>query len=367
MKKTAIVSTTIRVPMMLEGYCQNANRYRHENIKIFVMGDKKTPPEARQLCDSLSSIYNIPIQYMSAEEQDQALKDFPRLKEVVPYNSACRKLLGMLIAYLEDYENLITVDDDNFVTDHDFFSYHNIVGQEVDLPLVESPSGWFNACEYLIEENNIPFYYRGIPWSQRKAEKNPVTWHKAKLKVVANSGLWLDDPDVDAISRLFWPIRTIGMRSEVEPNFGLYPGTWCPFNNQNTAMAREILPAYFTPHNALRYSDIWPAFVVCRIAGHLNHVISYGFPLVSQVRNPHNYWQDIDDEKIGAQASEPLVELLRSAELTGKNYHDCLGELIEYLNSRKAVIKKCPSDQRDMLLDFIKTLEVWHEVFDSIL
>lgn len=366
MKKTALVSTTIRVPKMLEEYCRNANLHHHENIKMFVIGDKKTPSEARQFCDQLTSTYRIPVQYLGIEKQEQILKNFPKLLKVIPYNSACRKLLGMLIAYLEGFANLITVDDDNFVTDHDFFSYHDIVGAEVELPLVESPSGWFNACEYLIEENNIPFYYRGFPWSQRKVEKDSVTWHRAKLKVVVNSGFWLGDPDIDATSRLFWPIRVTGMRPEVEPNFGLYPGTWCPFNNQSTAMAREILPAYFTPHNAKRFGDIWPAYVVCRIAQHLNHVISYGFPFVRQIRNPHNYWQDIDDEKVGAQATEPLVDLLRSAKLTGNNYHDCLGELIAHLNAQRAVVKRCPTDQGEMLIDFIRNLEVWHEVFDSI-
>ncbi len=366
MKKTALVTTSIRVPMMLEGYCRNANLYHHKDIKMFMVGDKKTPDEAHAFCDRLSSTYQLSVQYLGIEEQEQRLKDYPQLSKIIPYNSACRKLLGMLIAYLEGFENIITVDDDNFVTDHDFFSCHDIVGSELELSLVESPSGWFNTCQYLIEEHNIPFYYRGIPWSQRKAEKDSVTWHRARLRVVANSGFWLDDPDIDAVSRLFWPIRTTGMRPEVEPTFGLYPGTWCPFNNQNTAMSREILPAYFTPHNAKRFSDIWPAYVVCRIAEHLNHVISYGHPFVRQIRNPHNYWQDVDDEKIGAQATEPLVDLLRSAKLEGNNYHDCLGELITHLNAQMAVIEKCPSDQRDMLIDFIKNLEVWHEVFDAI-
>ena len=80
-----------------------------------MIGDKKTPPEARQFCERLTSIYRIPIQYMEIEEQEQVLEDYPKLKQIVPHNSACRKILGMLIAYLEGFENLITVDDDNFV------------------------------------------------------------------------------------------------------------------------------------------------------------------------------------------------------------------------------------------------------------
>lgn len=366
-KKTAIVSTTIRVPKMLKEYCQNAKVLNYGNIEIFIIGDKKTPSEARQFCEKLTSSYNIPVHYLGIEEQEEILKDYPKLKQIVPYNSACRKILGLLIAYLGGFENLITVDDDNFLADNDFFGYHDIAGSDLELTLIKSPSGWFNACEYLIEENNMPFYYRGFPWSKRKTEKELITILKEKVHVVVNSGFWLGDPDVDAVSRLFWPIRVKGMRAEVGPNFGLCPGTWCPFNNQNTAMAREILPAYFTPHNAQRFSDLWPAYVVNCIASHLNHVISYGRPFVHQIRNPHNYWQDVDEEKVGAQATEPLIALLRSVKLVGKNYHDCLGELIAHLNSNKDVIEKLPDEQREMLLDFVRCLEIWHEIFDSII
>lgn len=365
MRTTVVVLTTIRVPEALEGYCYNANFYR-QHIKMLVVGDKKTPQQARAFCHQLSSTYPILVQYLGIEEQEQALKAYPKLLEIVPYNSACRKLLGMLIAYLQGFDNIITIDDDNFATSHNFVGCHSIVGTEVELSLVESPSGWFNTCEYLIEEHNLPFYYRGFPWSQRRVEKSLVTLYHSKARVVVNSGFWLGDPDIDAIAWLSWPIRVIGMHSEVEPNFGLYPGTWCPFNNQNTVMAREVLPAYFTPHNAGRFSDVWPAYIVCRIAQHLGHIISYGFPFACSVRNPHNYWQDLDQEKVGAQATEPLIGLLRSVTLTKNSYHDCLGELIDHLNTQIDVIKRCPSNQQDMLMDFIRSLEVWHEVFNSV-
>jgi hypothetical protein len=367
MKKTAIVSTSIRVPKMLEDYCKNAVKFQHKDVEMFMIGDKKTPSEARQFCENLTSVYNIPVHYLGIEEQEEALKDYPMLKEIVPYNSACRKILGMLIAYLQGFENLITVDDDNFVTDSNFFKYHDIAGSDADLSLIKSSSGWFNACEYLIEESSIPFYYRGIPWSQRRKEKAAIEIQNKTVHVVVNSGFWLDDPDIDASSRLFWPICVTGMKEDLGKNFGLLPGTWCPFNNQNTAMAREILPAYFTPHNAKRFSDLWPAYVVSCIASHLNHVVSYGFPLVSQMRNPHNYWQDIDDEKVGAQATEPLIAILRSVKFTGNNYHDCLGELIAHLNDNRDIMEKLPTDQKEMLYDFLKCLEVWHEVFSLIL
>lgn len=366
MKKTAVITTTINMPLMLEHCCKNASFYNHKNLEFFIIGDKKTPIGVPKYCKELSSKYSYSVNYLGIDDQEEALKKYPKLLSIFPYNDANRKHLGVIIAYLKGFDVLIMLDDDNYTTNHDFFGHHNIVGTEKEMPLIESPSGWFNASEFLIEENNMPFYYRGFPWSQRKIQKELITMHHSKAKVVVNSGFWLDDPDVDATTRLYWPIRATGMKKEVAPNFGLFPGTWCPFNNQNTAIARDILPAYFTPPTAQRFCDLFPAFVVCRIAEHLKHVISYGYPFVRQHRNPHNLWDDMEKEIIGAQATETLIELLRSVTLTGSNYHDCLGELITHFEVKKEVIKNYPKRQKEMLFSFIEGLKIYHETFDSI-
>lgn len=366
MKKTAVVTTTINMPVMLESICKNATFYNHKNIEVFVIGDKKTPADAPKYCEKLTSKYSYPIHYLSLRDQEKELKDYPKLLNIFPYNNADRKLLGMVMAYLQGFDIMITLDDDNYATNHDFFGYHGITGTEQKLPLVESPSGWFNACEYLIEENNMPVYHRGLPWSKRSIQKDLVTIHRAKAKVAVNAGFWMGDPDIDAVSRLYWPIRVTGMDPKMEPTFGLFPDTWCPFNNQNTAMAREILPAYLTPPNAKRYSDLWPAYVICKIAGHLKHIMAYGYPFARHSRNPHNLWKDVEKEMVGAQAAEPFIEILRSAELTSNNYHDCLGELNDHFEKEKELVKKLPKNQCEMLMDFISNLKIYHEVFDSI-
>ena len=366
MKKTAVVTTTIRVPEMLDATCKNAQKNKHENIEFFVIGDKKTPENVSEYCEKLSSKYNYPVHYLDIDDQEETLGDYPELLGLVPYNDACRKIFGMVIAYMQGFETLIMLDDDNHPTDHDFFKYHGIVGTEQNIPLVESETGWFNACDYLIEENNMPFYYRGFPWSQRKIVKSKISIKKADAKIAVTSGFWLDDPDVDATTRLYWPVNAVGMKKEMEPNFGLAPGTWCPFNNQNTGMARDVLPGYFTPYAALRFSDLFPAFVICRLAEHMGHVISYGYPFVRQLRNPHNLWDDVKLEITGAQATEALIELLRSAKLKEKNYHGCLGELNKHFDKNQKIVENLPKDQCDMLSRFFKDLEIYHEVFKSI-
>jgi len=116
----------------------------------------------------------------------------------------------------------------------------------------------------------------------------------------------------------------------------------------------------------MRFSDLFPAYVICKIASHLNHIIAYGYPFADHPRNPHNLWKDMEKEMIGAQACEPFIEMLRSAELKSKNYHDCLGELNNHFETKKNIVKKLPKDQSDMLMDFINNLKTYHAVFDSI-
>jgi len=365
MKKTALVTTTIRIPEMLKGFWDNANLYQHDNIEAIVIGDKKTPCKASEFCASLPH-----TRFLTIEAQEKALKDYPELLKTIPYNCGDRKLLGMLIAYLGGFDTIIAIDDDNFVTTQDYFRFHKMVGEWEILPVVENDSGWFNAIHFAIEEGEYIPYHRGFPHSKRKTSNYTV--RQAGAKVVVNEGFWQGDPDIDATTRLCFtlfeaPLNDIKPCLKFVPHFGLQPGTWCTFNNQNTAFAREVIPAYFTPPCAKRYSDLWPAMVVCCIAGHLNHIISYGYPIVEHRRNEHSLWKDVQDEKVGARATEPLIEMLRSAKFTGDNYHTCLGELLEHLETQSDIIGQLPDDQGDMLFGFISGMQVWHRVFSGMI
>jgi hypothetical protein len=60
--------------------------------------------------------------------------------------------------------------------------------------------------------------------------------------VVVNAGLWLGDPDVDAVTRICNDINA--EQYTREQSFALARGTWCPFNSQNTALWRGVIPAY---------------------------------------------------------------------------------------------------------------------------
>ena len=150
--KTTIVTTTIYVPRALEKYGQNAKFHGHSHLDFVVVGDKKTPAETRTFCEGLGRSY-YPCEYLSVEDQQAYLERFPRLWQHLPFNSIQRRNIGLLKAWEGGADVIITVDDDNWMLNHDFVRLHAIVGTSPELPAYETSSGWFNVCSMLEEAN----------------------------------------------------------------------------------------------------------------------------------------------------------------------------------------------------------------------
>ena len=155
-------------------------------------------------------------------------------------------------------------------------------------------------------------------------------------KVVVNAGLWLDAPDIDAIA---WLNHGEVKVSEFNPaifgeRFALASGTWSPFNSQNTMIKRKAIPAYFLNPAQKRYDDIWASYIVTKIAEHLGDMITFGEPVVTQVRNPHNYMNDLRNEMDGMERTPALIKELRAIKLTGSTYEDCTCEVMDELSAK---------------------------------
>lgn len=367
--KTAIVTTTIYVPQAIEKYARNARFYGHDPEDVFfvVTGDKKTPAETAEFCASVSR-GGFRCHYLGVQDQEAYLAErFPELWNHLPFNSIQRRNISLLKAWEEGAETIITIDDDNWMLNHDFVRLHNIVGQRPELPAFETSSGWFNVCSLLEEAHGTPFYHRGYPREERWNEASvfssvaPVT-----RRVSVNAGLWLDDPDIDAMTRLERPIVVRGMKEGAPARFSLQPGTWSPFNSQNTALMRDVIPAYFLSPYVGRYDDIWPSYLVVRIAEHLGDVISYGLPLLRQKRNEHVLWKDLDNERVGMLLTGQLCSILRGIELKGTTYHDCYGELVRELPRAWQPEAKWTDAMKAAREGWIEGMTVWHGVFEKL-
>jgi hypothetical protein len=360
--KTAIITTTINIPKLLEEYARNIKRYKHRGVGFVVVGDKKTPFSVGSFCKKLERISGLPIIYLDVTAQLKYLKKYPELRDHLVYNSIQRRNIAVLYAYENGAETIITIDDDNFVTKGDFLGANKIVGKKVSMDVIASSTKWLNVCAYLKERSNIPFYHRGFPMGMR-FKKEKTTIKKKNVKIVVNAGFWLEDPDVDAISRLFHPIDVVKFKRD--KNFALAYGTWSPFNSQNTALAREVVPAYFLSPYIGRYDDIWGSYIVGAIANHLGHYISFGYPLVVQKRNPHNYHKDYEKERIGMILSDEFCSWLRSIKFKRRSYKSCFNEIVKAMPAYIKQIKRSEEETK-YLNNLYNGLIVWEKTFSRI-
>lgn len=361
--RVTIVTTTINVPVLLKDYASNARRYNHDDVVFIVVGDKKTPARAKSFCRELKRASGYEFYFFDVKAQEEYLKKYPELSRHLPYNSIQRRNVGILFAYENGAEVIITIDDDNFVKSGDFIGRHLIVGKKLAINEIKSSTGWVNVCGFLKEKNNFPFYHRGFPLGARFKEDKLSTKFK-KVRVAVNAGFWLGEPDIDATTRLTIPIEVTDFPRK--NNFALAQGTWSPFNSQNTALVRECVPAYFLSPLVGRYDDIWASYIVKRIADHLKQAIVFGHPVVYQERNPHNYLNDLEKERRGMRLTDLFCRCLMQIKLKEKTYQECYREIYQALKKFLAKEISLNQEEKKFFLDYLSGMEVWQKTIGRV-
>jgi len=188
--KVAIITTTIYVPKALQKYAANAKQFGHSDVLFVVTADKKTPKgmqiwlygmvtisETQTFCEELQIQSGYTVKYLSVDEQLEYLQGYPELGQHLPWNCIQRRNISLLYAYQQNADVIITIDDDNFIIDggtSDFIGSHLRIAKPFDLAELSTNTNWFNVCDFLTEERNVPFYHRGYPMGER--------WKKVLLR-----------------------------------------------------------------------------------------------------------------------------------------------------------------------------------------
>lgn len=318
-KKVHIVFTTVSQPCILRDLHENARRYgRLDEVKVWVVGDRKTPASASELAREISS-KGLETEYFDVARQDEWGKAFPFCRRI-PYNTDGRRVFGYLKALEEGCEVLISIDDDNFPAEDDFVGGHSRTGTEWTAPVIEEAAGFHNICEHLAFEPQRLVFPRGFPFQLRGAMNRPQAVPcRSGASIGVTEGLWLNEPDVDATT---WLNGTVKGRRYLGPDlFVLEPRTWSPVNTQNTSVIRELIPAFVfvimnwpVPGGKLdRYGDIWGGYFLLALMQGTKYHAAFGRPLVEHRRNPHNYVDDLRYEFWGMVLTDWLLQLLRSS------------------------------------------------------
>lgn len=298
--KFGLITTTINVPCVLELYAAI-----RPDIAIFVTGDKRTPhADIRKLEKRVPSLV-----YLDVEQQDA--RGYACGK-VMGWATVCRRNIAMLEAIKAGCDVIITIDDDNMPIDSGYFAEFERILSKPFLGLAASgAAGFFDVGQLL--ETRAP--HRGFPvldW-MHAADIRMAPAVNAKVGIAA--GLWLGDPDTDAITRIGQHPVVTRTSDVLRSGIVVKSGEYAPFNSQNTAYLRELAPLMMVQYAIARYDDIWSGYIAQRVMQSTGHHLHFGPPLVWQDRNKHDLIRDLEGELHGLRHTPAFVQHLRDTDI----------------------------------------------------
>lgn len=233
--------------------------------------------------------------------EDQRASGFA-LAEVCPEKSYTRKNLGYLEAIRAGAEVIVETDDDNRPKDA-FWQERRARLNCRQL----AAEGWVNIYQYFSDGFIYP---RGFPLAEARGAVPPLG-EAAVRDCPVQQGLADDDPDVDAVYRMLYPLP---FRFELDPGtVMLERGAWCPFNSQNTTFFAQAFPLLFLPANcSFRMTDIWRSFVAQRVLHMRGMGVAFHAPTVWQERNEHDLRRDFAEELPGYLHNEEIRAALEA-------------------------------------------------------
>lgn len=241
------------------------------------------------------------VLHFAWEEIEQELEE---AAWIIPRRTDCIRSFGFYKAYQLEADMVVTLDDDCFPTGPGFLAAHAARLQRA------RADAWVSTGSGLVP--------RGMPYVERSREQ----------EVVLNHGLWVGNPDVDAVTQL--------MRQRIEGDFKpedltVPRGMFFPMCGMNLAFKPDVIPAlYFLlmgqgyPYD--RYGDIWAGILFKKICDHLGYAITSGLPLVEH-RRVSNVWANLAKEAPGMEVNERFWRIVDAIVLTETTFAGCYREL----------------------------------------
>lgn len=293
--KFAAVITTIQEPTdCVRGLVTSLER---EGGRLIAIGDQKGPARFEvsepQLCDFYSLVRQRELPYS--------------LATLLPTKHYARKNLGYLIAMSQGAALIYETDDDNMPADG-----WKPYSMSAEVQVVE-PRRWMNVYRLFTDDLIWP---RGFPLDRitdATTYAHDTNASTKTVEAVIQQGLANLSPDVDAVWRLALD-RDFNFRSA--PSVWLGPGTWCPFNSQNTWWWPPAYPLLYLPsYCSFRMTDIWRSFIAQRCLWEMGGGLVFRAADVIQQRNVHNLMRDFSDEVPGYLQNDKIVSILTNLSL----------------------------------------------------
>lgn len=318
--RIALITTTIYVPKVLEQY-----RSLNKEVVFFVVGDRNTPhAEARSFIEGLGNA----VYYSDSDQEKLGYK----CSEIIGWSRIMRRNIALLEAIKWGADIIISIDDDNIPLSQEYFSdFISVLTEPFSGLQVTSADGWFNIGEYMIP----PIYHRGFPYERRCAGHDYIMRNIQGAKIGVAAGLWLGDPDIDAMERITNRPKVSQIAEIAKHGLCVDNNLFAPTNSQNTAFIAGLAPLFMVWVGVGRYDDIWASYFAQRIMRTLGYHVYYGPPFVYQERNTHHLWQNLRDEIWGMEYTTRFCNDLLAAELSGTSLLDKMEYLYEHLKNKE--------------------------------
>ena len=314
MTKTAVVLTTINIPHVLALYAKSADA----NTRFFVIGDKKTDDCAMYaFLEPLRP--HADIRYYTVT--DQAELEYT-CSPLIGWNSIQRRNIGFLEALRWGANAVISIDDDNIPLKPFNYRKDHVRFWTFSGPCVSSETGWFDS-------GGLNARHRGFPIDKQSC---PTFVGAADLKLGVNAAFCLGDPDVSAVTRIAMRPHIDAVSELAREGFAVDLKTWTVFNSQNTAVIRELIPAWGMVPFVGRYDDIYASLICQRVMRDRNLHVHFGPPFVIQQRNQHDLVADLKAEIHGMEHVTHLADLIGFRSLPGKSVIDDCRHMWEALS-----------------------------------
>ena len=313
------VMPTIYVPRVLTFYRQIA-----PELEFFVIGDVQAPDD--EIREFLRTVE--PARYYSADDQRKLGYESC---ELLAWRHPGRRSIGLLEAVKAGADVVIHADDDNTGIEPSYFScFERLVGSVFTGLQVTSATGWVDAAWFL----QPSVHHRGFPHQLWHPFEPPEVGSVKQARIGVAAGLWLGDPDIDAITRITNRPICMSASPVADAGFVVDPKCYSPFNSQNTAFARELLPAMvmLTPYG--RFDDIWCSYIAERVMREHGWAVHYGKPYVWQQRlggRDKRLMKDLADEVEGMTHTLRFIDTLNQITLKGASVAEDVAIIHEQL------------------------------------
>jgi hypothetical protein len=248
-----------------------------------------------------------------------------QLTELLPVDHYCRKNIGYLEAVARGATLIFDTDDDNAPLPH-----WRPRSLQSECRYVQH-GGWINVYRYFSSARIWP---RGFPLESLQecdsTKAEPTTVRVVECPI--QQGLVNGSPDVDAVWRL---VFGQDFRFDEAPSILLAPGSWCPFNSQNTWWFHSSFPLLYLPSFvSFRVTDIWRSLVAQRCLWELGYGMEFHSPESFQDRNAHNLLRDFEEEVPAYLNNNRIISILERLQLAsgtdniGDNLHRCYTALV---------------------------------------